>query len=344
MTVDHEASVGPRLVFVLGAPRSGTTLLMRLLNAHPQVAGRAETHLLPPLAHLGYFDRVDRAPYDAYQAERAARSWVADLPGGEATYVASLRAHTDRIFGGLLERAGTERLVEKTPANALVWPFVTQLYPDAAYVVLTRHPFAVFRSFATSFFDDDWGAAHAHNRVVERYVPALGRLLRARPAPRLVHLSYEALVAEPEATLRRLTTALELPWEPVMLDYGSAPVDGRGGGDPVTADRASGVLAADPHAWVADVRDRPDRRALLGRMVRHLDDADLQAWGTPRAALWSPLHDHDASHRSDRGRRRWDRWHVERRVLRAVRANLDGPLGDGLRRARSLLDTVLRDG
>ena len=57
-----------RLLFVIGPPRGGTTLLMRLLHAHPDVHGRAEPHLLTPLAHLGYYGRVDKAPYDPFQA------------------------------------------------------------------------------------------------------------------------------------------------------------------------------------------------------------------------------------------------------------------------------------
>ena len=62
-----------RLIFVIGPPRSGTTLLMRMLSSHSAVYSRAEPHLLTPLAHLGYFDTVDAAPFDHLQAAQAVR-------------------------------------------------------------------------------------------------------------------------------------------------------------------------------------------------------------------------------------------------------------------------------
>ena len=48
-----------RMFFVIGAPRSGTTMLMRMLHAHPDIYTRPEPHLLTPLAHLGYSGYAD---------------------------------------------------------------------------------------------------------------------------------------------------------------------------------------------------------------------------------------------------------------------------------------------
>ena len=47
------------LLFVIGPPRSGSTLLMRMLSSHSAIYSRAEPHLLTPLAHLGYYDYLD---------------------------------------------------------------------------------------------------------------------------------------------------------------------------------------------------------------------------------------------------------------------------------------------
>jgi hypothetical protein len=141
-----------RLVFLIGAPRSGTTLLARMLSSHSAIQGGPEPHLITPIAHLGYFGRVDKAPYDPFIAAQAARVLVEGLPRGEADYLDALRAYTDHVYGCMLEGAGKRFLLDKTPANALVLPFLAKLYPRARYVVLTRHPAAVFASFAESFF------------------------------------------------------------------------------------------------------------------------------------------------------------------------------------------------
>ena len=56
--------VEDRLVFLIGPPRSGSTLLTRMLGAHSKIHAPAEPHLLTPLAHLGYYASVEKAPYD----------------------------------------------------------------------------------------------------------------------------------------------------------------------------------------------------------------------------------------------------------------------------------------
>ena len=53
-----------RLIFLIGSPRSGSTLTARMLGAHSAVFAPAETHLLTPLAHLGFYGSVEKAPYD----------------------------------------------------------------------------------------------------------------------------------------------------------------------------------------------------------------------------------------------------------------------------------------
>jgi hypothetical protein len=329
-----------RLIFVVGPPRGGTTLLSRLLHANSAIYAGPEPHLLPPLAHLGAFDTVQRAPYDPIQTARGQRAFVATLPRGEDDYVDALRALTDTLYGRLLAAHGAARIVDKTPANALVLPFLTRLYPDARYVVLTRHPFAVWVSYARAFFDDDWGVAHAHQPLLERYVPAIGAFLRERPARHTYALTYEALVRDPEAALRPLHDWLEVPFDPAQIRYGDAPPPPAGLGDPVRVDRAGAPDPTGERAWAALVADRPDRLAMLARMARHLDDEDLAAWGTPREALWRPIA--EASPR--RVRLPVDRHHLQRRLLVAVRRNVHhNGIGRALKAARFALDVLLRE-
>src|SRR4051794_26271096 len=222
-----------RLIFLLGAPRSGTTLLARILSAHPQIHGRPEPHLITPLAHLGYYGTVQKAPYDPNNVQQAAKEFVADLPRGEADYLDALRAYSDVMYGRMLSGApdGKRFFLDKTPAYALVLPFLTKLYPDAKYVVLTRHPLAVLTSCVASFFDGDYEVAVAHNPILARYVPALAWILRERPVP-LVHVRYEHFVADPENGFRAICEHLGVPFEARAIEYGESGEDFGGLGDP----------------------------------------------------------------------------------------------------------------
>ncbi len=334
-----------RVLFVLGAPRSGTTLLMRMLNAHSQIHSRPEPHLLTPLARLGYYGRVQAAPYDVFQTQRAIRQIVAELPRGEDDYLDALRAYTDRIYGHLI--GPTARyFVDKTPAYALELPFVTRLYPRARYIVLTRHPFAIFASYARSFFDDDWEAAHRHNPLLERYIPALARFLRDRPVSAL-HLRYEPLVDDPEAHMQDVCAYLDLPFEEAMIEYGRTALTGQGLGDPIGVEAHQRPVTASVDAWALAVKGRPDRIELLRRCVARVPDEDLEAVGYPRDRLWIPLEgvDMEAAERARRSGRRWDRHHLERRALVALRRNIHrNTLGRVLRAGRDIADILLREG
>lgn len=335
-----------RMMFVIGSPRSGTTLLMRMLNVHPEILSRPEPHLLTPLANLGYYQYVDKASYDPFQAHQAVRAFVDDLPGGEQAYLDALRSYTDALYGGMLEPSGRRYFLDKTPAYALELDFISKLYPDAVYIVLTRHPFAIFSSFAKSFFDDDWKAAHDFNPVVERYVPAIAKFLRERPVQRVVHIRYEDLVAAPEENLRRICEAAELDYLPQMVNYGEVAVEGDGLGDPIGVAQHSRPTTASVNKWARAVAHNPARIALLQSMLRPLDDADLTQWGTDREALWEPIEavDKATALAAQKTARKWDRYSVERRALLMLRRNIHhNVLGRVLKRLRFVLDVLLRE-
>src|SRR5213075_3405605 len=98
-----------RLIFLIGAPRSGTTLLARMMGAHSAIHQRAEPHLITPIAHLGYYAKVQKAPYDPQNAEQAIHELVADLPRGEEDYLDALRAYADTLYGRMLATAPGKR-------------------------------------------------------------------------------------------------------------------------------------------------------------------------------------------------------------------------------------------
>lgn len=338
-------SMESRLLFLIGPPRSGTTLLMRMLSSHSAIYSRPEPHLLAPLAHLGYYDTVDAAPFDHLQAARAVKDLVADLPGGEDDYLAACRAYVDLIYGRLLAAKGRGKtyFLDKTPANALVLPFITRLYPRARYVVLVRHPAAIFSSYANSFFDGDYQAARRFNPILNRYVPAMARLLREDAVP-LARVTYEDLVRRPREELGRLCEFLSLPFEPGMIEYGEHELEGRGLGDPLGVGRHSRPVTDSVDRWAEELAAAPEKLAVVREMVAAIDDRDLATWGFPRATLFAPVE--RAATRGGRWLpppRRWNRFILERKLLTFLRRHTHGNSAERLiRRVRDLCDILLR--
>lgn len=333
-----------RLLFLIGSPRSGSTLTARMLGAHPAICAPPETHLLTPLAHLGFYASVERAPYDPIITRQAAHELVRTLPGGEDDYLAAMRACSDSVYRRLLEASGRQLLLEKTPAYALVLDFLAKLYPDAKYLVLTRQPLAVWSSYVESFFDGDHDAAHTNNPLLERYVPAIGRFLREQPV-RLLHVHYETLVAEPEAEMRRICGFLDLPFEPGMVEYGSegaAPQKVAAGlGDPITVGKETRPTTKSVAKWAAEMADDPTKLVQARQILDRLLDEDLEAWGYPRAGIVAQL---DAVTPSGaRKSRPWNRYALERRLLVRLRRNIHhNAFGRLVQRIRFVCDVLLR--
>jgi len=334
-----------KLLFVIGPPRSGSTLLMRMLSSHSAIYSRAEPHLLTPLAHLGFYDTVDAAPFDYLQAQQSVREFVADLPSGEEDYLDACRAYTDILYGRMLEARGKGKplFLDKTPANALVLPFITRLYPRARYVVLTRHPAAIWSSYANSFFDGDYVAARKFNPVLNRYVPAMARFVRERRVP-FVRVGYEDLVQQPEAEMRRVFEFLGLPFEPETIEYGKHEHESKGLGDPLGVQQHTRPVTDSVEKWAHELTADPAKLAIVRDMVGLIDDADLETWGFPRATFFAPVEvAARAGARPPAPPPLFDRYRLQRKLLVMLRRDIQhNAFGRAVKRVRLVCDVLLR--
>jgi hypothetical protein len=336
------------LIFVLGPPRSGSTLLMRMLSSHSRIHSRPEPHLLTPIAHLGFYDNVDRASFDQIQASMALREVVRDLPGGEEGYLAALRAYTDAMYEGILSTQPKPYFLDKTPAYALILPFIEKLYPRAHFILLTRNPCSVWDSFAQSFYDGDYEAAYDFNPILGRYVPAQARFLREAQVP-FVHVKYEDIVQDPEAQLKRIYEHIGIPHEPDTVNYGkAAPVVQGGLGDPIGVGKHNKPVTTSLEKWADNVAIAPEKLALLRHMLDGLDPDDVRAIGYDPETLLEPLDRVDVPQAQlkaadQAGKDKWDRYKLQRRTLVMLRKGVHhNLLGTLLKKLRFYCDLILR--
>jgi hypothetical protein len=336
--------VQDQLLFVISPPRAGSTLLQRMLGSHSQIYTHPEPHLITPIAHLGYYDNVDKAPFDHINAAEAMRAFVSRLPHGEADYLDALRAYADTLYGRMLAPSGKRMFLDKTPAYALVLDFLTKLYPRAKYVVLTRHPLAVMSSYANSFFYGDWQEAQTFNPILQRYVPAMAKLLRQRHAP-VLQVGYESLVQNPADELARIFSFLGLENEPGAVRYGDKFEAEAGMGDPINVHKHDRPVASSVEKWVDELVSDDKKRALAEDIIARLDPADLQTWGYPVANIFEPLHQATGSSKPAKSALpKMNNYVFQRRVLIALKKDIHNrPLGKLVKRVRYYCDVLLRD-
>jgi Flp pilus assembly protein TadD len=189
-------------VFLVGFPRSGTTLLDTMMMGHPALEVLEEEPILQRVEDaLGDYDR---------------------LPTLEADEVEALR---QVYFEGLdaLRPDPGRTVVDKLPLNILGAPLIHRLFPDAKFVFAQRHPCDVVLSgFMQDFELNDAMANFLRLEDAARlYDLVLTFWTRCRDIlPLSVHtVKYEALVEAPEAQLRPLLDFLGLPWDERVLDH-----------------------------------------------------------------------------------------------------------------------------
>lgn len=333
-----------KVFFIIGSPRSGSTLLARMIGSHSKVLTRGEPHMLTPLAHLGYYAKVDKAPYDAILAAESMRDFVSELPDGEQDYIDACRAYTDTLYLRYLATSPDKSLfLDKTPAYALILDFLARIYPNAKYVVLTRHPLAVFSSYAESFFDGDYQVAHAYNPVVERYVPAIAKFLREQRTPQY-HVVYERLVEDPAPVLAEIFDFLGLRDEPDAVNYGKHEHSGKGLGDPIGVVRHSRPSTESVHKWASEIAADAARLELCRAIIDRLAPEDLELWGHPLETIWRPLEAAGAAPVVAKPRK-LDRYRLQRKAIVKLRKQVARRQGlrKLLERMRLGADVLLRD-
>lgn len=191
--------------FLVGFPRSGTTLLDTFLMGHPETKVLEEFHM------VGAAEKVL-----GNVTNLSSRS-ATQLAEGRRAYFAELDRHVEASFPGLI--------VDKLPLNMLALPLIYSLFPDARVIFAQRHPCdAVLSCFMQSFSMNHAMACFLTlDGAADLYDVAMGVFTRSRDLlPLPVHIvAYEQLVSEPEAVLRPLVDFLGLEWHPELLDHRS---------------------------------------------------------------------------------------------------------------------------
>jgi len=203
-TEEAAAGAGAAPVFVIGSPRSGTTLLRLILDSHPRISCGEETHFLRDL------EAIVGRNWELVATYGLPRDW----------WLERIRALYADFQAEVLARSGKARWAEKDPTYTLHLPFVEELFPDALYVHLLRDGHDVVASFR-----DRWGytsAARAARTEWARYVTAARDLGQRLPDKRFLELRYEELVRDPEAQARRLFAFIGEGWDPAVIDFAAA--------------------------------------------------------------------------------------------------------------------------
>ncbi|TXC71069.1 sulfotransferase [Sphingomonas ginsenosidivorax] len=198
-------------IFVIGMPRTGTTLVDRILSSHPDVGSAGELQAMP-LAVKELARTPSRVVVDAATIHASLAADPREL--GER-YMARATPHRP---------AGTARFVDKLPANILYAGHIARALPHARIVCLRRNPMdTVWSNFKNLFAPGSPYYFYSNDLMdTARYYARFDRLMafwQRRFPGRILELSYEALVADQEGETRRLLAHCGLGWDASTLAF-----------------------------------------------------------------------------------------------------------------------------
>ena len=201
----------PAPIFVVGMPRTGTTLVDRILSSHPDVGSAGELQAMP-LAVKQLAGTPSRVIIDP------------------ETVDASGAVHPGAIGDAYLERAGHHRpngkarFIDKLPANFLYVGHIARALPNARIVCLRRNPMdTIWSNYKNLFASQSAYYAYSYDLMdTARYYVRFDRLMALWESlwpGRVLQLSYEALVADQEGETRRLLDHCGLAWDEACLSF-----------------------------------------------------------------------------------------------------------------------------
>lgn len=210
---DERPRPGPKRIFIVGLPRSGTTLIERVLAAHSQVQAIGELKTFGIATHkLASVENVRRlAPEVIAAAAKLDPIDIADYYTRESAFLNN----------------GSAYVIDKLPANHEYAGLVRLAFPDAIIIALDRNPMDALFGCYKVLFTGAYGWSYSQEDLADHYAHFRNLMAYWKQVlgDGLIEVSLEAVIRSPESEIRRLLDACGLPFEEGCL----RPHEARGG-------------------------------------------------------------------------------------------------------------------
>lgn len=206
-----------RFIFVGGSPRSGTTLVQNILDSHPDICGG------PEFIHLQDIIQLRNKLHKSIT-----KGWISNFCSHNNVNGLTASLIEDLLLP-LADKYESKFLSEKTPSNVLVFSELIDLFPEAHFIHVIRDPRAIIASMLQVGIR---GKQHGRNtQDFTRSVPIAIDYVRqcfksgfaaVEQAPkRVLTISYEQLVTNPEQEIKRICNFLDIEWVSQMMQPGA---------------------------------------------------------------------------------------------------------------------------
>lgn len=239
--------LGENLIFIVSQPRSGSTLLQRVLAGHPEIQTSAETWMM---LHPVYALRTSgiETEYNSRFAHQGMLEFLEHYTDGEEVHLDAIREWARVIYGNALRKGGKTCFLDKTPRYFFIIPELYRLFPKARFIFLIRNPMAVLASELSTYVNGDWKVLgifrpdliHAPQYLLDG-IQLLG--------DNAITIRYEDFVSDPERSITALCSQLGITYHDSMLNYDKTPKPMGSMNDPVGIDQHTRPSSASVNKW-----------------------------------------------------------------------------------------------
>lgn len=279
-------------LYLLSIPRSGSTLLQRVLGAHGEICTVAEPWILLPLFYALRREGV-YAEYDQHAAAVGISDFLAQIEDGKEVYRKAVSNFSCELYSHHMQKSPGRYFLDKTPRYYYIAEEICETFDQAKYIFLWRNPLAAAASMI-----ETWSKNHFRiYKFIEDLETGLRTLIDVysdcdRGA---LSLRYEDFVTDPKGQLDKIWSYLELESDPSVLD--AFQYDELKGimGDPKRVER-SRVSDASLNSWVK-IMNSPVRRWWCRRYLDRIGENRLHKMGYDREDILRDLYSIPVSYR-----------------------------------------------
>lgn len=268
-------------IFLISLPRSGSTLLQRLMMQHKDIASKSEPWLMLPLVYM-FKDQGLVSEYDQRSSHMGVEDFISSLPNGETTFNQQLNDFVTGLYKEQCEN-GEVYFLDKTPRYYLIIEELARIFPKAKFIFLVRNPLQIIASIVSTFSNNTLRNLHFYNVDIFKGIDLIAKGIKSLERKCLV-VRYEDIINDCPTTLKEIFDYLDLSnIKESNLELGNIKLRGRMG-DKVGVESYSSVQSAGMDKWKGLFRERA-RWHFLRRIIKSLDKQVLTNYGYEKEHL-----------------------------------------------------------
>lgn len=272
-------------IFLFTLPRSGSTLLQRVLTAHDDISSTSEPWMLLPLFYARKKEGLF-AEYNHDSSRKALEDFLGTTNNADEAYNAAARAFATTLYKETTTKQ-TTYFLDKTPRYHLIAEDIIQAFPNAKFIFLWRNPLSIISSLINSWGNGNWNLF----RYKIDLFSGIDNLLQAHEKYQDIScsLNYETWTTSDEQ-LEGLFNYLELDFDPTLLQkFKDISFEGRMGDKSAKQDLGE-INVVSSQDWQHSLNST-FRKNWAKSYLNRLDTDDLSRIGYSKDALLAELKD-----------------------------------------------------